>query len=129
MSWGSSDTDSVDLYDCRMRPWYVEAAASPKDLIILVDNSGSMMGHSKIVARHVINTLLDTLSVNDYVNVFVFSNVTNEVVPCFNNLLVQVINFQNVHVFNLHVLTYSINYTYLFNLMTTKRRYYYGVTI
>lgn len=76
-----------------MRPWYVEAAASPKDLIILVDNSGSMMGHSKIVARHVINTLLDTLSVNDYVNVFVFSNVTNEVVPCFNNLLVQVIQF------------------------------------
>ncbi|XP_025423406.1 voltage-dependent calcium channel subunit alpha-2/delta-3 isoform X3 [Sipha flava] len=79
----------VDLYDCRMRPWYVEAAASPKDILILVDNSGSMMGQSKIIARHVINTLLDTLSVNDFVNVLVFSNVTNEVVPCFEGLLVQ----------------------------------------
>ncbi|VVC36695.1 Hypothetical protein CINCED_3A011455 [Cinara cedri] len=78
-----------DLYDCRMRPWYVEAAASPKDMLILVDNSGSMTGQSKIIARHVINTLLDTLSVNDYVNVLVFSNVTNEVVPCFEGLLVQ----------------------------------------
>lgn len=82
--------EKVDLYDCRMRPWYVEAAASPKDILILVDNSGSMMGQSKIIARHVINTLLDTLSVNDYVNVLVFSNVTNEVVPCFEGLLVQV---------------------------------------
>lgn len=73
-----------------MRPWYVEAAASPKDILILVDNSGSMMGSSKIIARHVINTLLDTLSVNDFVNVLVFSNVTSEVVPCFEGLLVQV---------------------------------------
>lgn len=84
--------DPVDLYDCRMRPWYVEAAASPKDILILVDNSGSMMGQSKIIARHVINTLLDTLSVNDFVNVLVFSNVTLEVVPCFKELLVQVRN-------------------------------------
>lgn len=87
--------EPVDLYDCRMRPWYVEAAASPKDMLILVDNSGSMMGSSKIIARHVINTLLDTLSVNDYVNVLVFSNVTSEVVPCFEDLLVQVCNFIN----------------------------------
>ncbi|KAL4120998.1 hypothetical protein QTP88_013588 [Uroleucon formosanum] len=89
MEWPDKPHNTEDLYDCRMRPWYVEAAASPKDILILVDNSGSMMGQSKIIARHVINTLLDTLSVNDYVNVLVFSNVTSEVVPCFKNLLVQ----------------------------------------
>ncbi|XP_050520547.1 voltage-dependent calcium channel subunit alpha-2/delta-3 isoform X2 [Daktulosphaira vitifoliae] len=86
MSW---TINPVDLYDCRMRPWYVEAAACPKDILILVDNSGSMMGQSKIIARHVINTLLDTLSVNDYVNVLVFNNETEEVVPCYKDLLVQ----------------------------------------
>ncbi|XP_050423837.1 voltage-dependent calcium channel subunit alpha-2/delta-3 isoform X2 [Adelges cooleyi] len=86
MKWNQTP---VDLYDCRMRPWYVEAAACPKDILILVDNSGSMMGQSKIIARHVINTLLDTLSVNDYVNVLVFSNVTEEVVPCYKDMLVQ----------------------------------------
>jgi len=90
MEWPDKPDKPEDLYDCRMRPWYVEAAASPKDILILVDNSGSMMGQSKIIARHVINTLLDTLSVNDFVNVLVFSNVTNEVVPCFKGLLVQV---------------------------------------
>ncbi|XP_060849849.1 voltage-dependent calcium channel subunit alpha-2/delta-3 isoform X2 [Rhopalosiphum padi] len=89
MEWPDKPDKPEDLYDCRMRPWYVEAAASPKDILILVDNSGSMMGQSKIIARHVINTLLDTLSVNDFVNVLVFSNVTNEVVPCFKGLLVQ----------------------------------------
>lgn len=104
MEWPDKPDNTEDLYDCRMRPWYVEAAASPKDILILVDNSGSMMGQSKIIARHVINTLLDTLSVNDYVNVLVFSNVTNEVVPCFKNLLVQVcINYLTSKIKKIHI--------------------------
>jgi von Willebrand factor type A domain. len=84
-------TDNMtDLYDCRVREWYINAAASPKDMVILLDNSGSMMGQRREIARHVINNLLDTLGNNDYVNVLQFTSVCKEVVPCFADILVQV---------------------------------------
>lgn len=87
MDWA---TDPVDLYDCRMRSWYIEAATSPKDVLILVDNSGSMMGQRKEIARHLVNTILDTLGNNDYVNIMSFVNDTREIVECYKDMLVQV---------------------------------------
>ncbi|XP_021942458.1 voltage-dependent calcium channel subunit alpha-2/delta-3 isoform X4 [Zootermopsis nevadensis] len=95
MQWRN---DSVDLYDCRTRSWYIEAAASPKDMLILVDNSGSMTGIRKEIARHVVSNILDTLGNNDFVNIFNFSEEIDEVVPCFKDMLVQA-NLANVREF------------------------------
>ncbi|KAJ9593094.1 hypothetical protein L9F63_027664, partial [Diploptera punctata] len=92
MQWRN---DTVDLYDCRTRSWYIEAAASPKDMLILVDNSGSMTGMRKEIARHVVSNILDTLGNNDFVNVFNFSEEIDEVVPCFKDMLVQA-NLANI---------------------------------
>lgn len=87
--------DPVDLYDCRLRSWYIQGANSPKDIIILVDNSGSMTGQRRDVARHVVESILDTLTSNDFVNIFTFSDEIKEVVECFGDQLVQA-NMANI---------------------------------
>ncbi|XP_063823520.1 voltage-dependent calcium channel subunit alpha-2/delta-3 isoform X3 [Ostrinia nubilalis] len=81
--------DPVDIYDCRTRAWYMEAAASPKDVVILVDRSGSMTGQRRDIAKHVVTNILDTLGNNDFVNVLTFANTVEEIVPCFEDSLVQ----------------------------------------
>lgn len=84
--------EPIDLFDCRTRSWFIEAASSPKDVIVLVDRSGSMTGMRREIARHVVYNILDTLGNNDYVNIFSFSNTTDPLVECFDNILVQVSN-------------------------------------
>ncbi|CAG9853746.1 unnamed protein product [Phyllotreta striolata] len=89
--------EPIDLFDCRTRSWYIEAASSPKDVVILVDRSGSMTGMRREIARHVVHNILDTLGNNDYVNIYTFSNTTESLVECFDEKLVQA-NLANVRV-------------------------------
>nr|XP_006816526.1 PREDICTED: VWFA and cache domain-containing protein 1-like [Saccoglossus kowalevskii] len=75
----NSRSDCND-YDARYRPWYVETATSdPKNVVILIDNSGSM-SHSLSdgrtfmeTAKEAANTVLDTMNPNDKVSVIAFS--------------------------------------------------------
>jgi len=81
----------VDTFDCRMRLWYIEASLSPKDVIILVDNSGSMTGTNHDTARQVVNSILETLGSNDFVNVLMFNDTVAPVISCLrNDSLIQV---------------------------------------
>ena len=52
--------------------------------------SGSMTGLRQEISKHVVLNILDTLNENDFVNIFTFSETTQELVPCFNDTLVQV---------------------------------------
>ncbi|XP_013870406.1 voltage-dependent calcium channel subunit alpha-2/delta-4 [Austrofundulus limnaeus] len=83
------DTNGVVAFDCRNRNWYIQAATSPKDIIILVDVSGSMKGLKMTIAKHTINTILDTLGENDFVNVIAYTDYVRYVEPCFRGTLVQ----------------------------------------
>uniref|UniRef100_A0A8C1S698 Calcium voltage-gated channel auxiliary subunit alpha2delta 4 n=1 Tax=Cyprinus carpio TaxID=7962 RepID=A0A8C1S698_CYPCA len=83
------DENGVVTFDARNRNWYIQAATSPKDIIIAVDISGSMKGLRLTIAKHTINTILDTLGENDFVNVIAYSDYVRYVEPCFKGTLVQ----------------------------------------
>ncbi|XP_056595146.1 voltage-dependent calcium channel subunit alpha-2/delta-4 isoform X1 [Triplophysa dalaica] len=83
------DSNGVVSFDCRNRNWYIQAATSPKDIVIVVDVSGSMKGLKMTIAKHTINTILDTLGENDFVNVIAYSDYISYVEPCFKGTLVQ----------------------------------------
>lgn len=97
MRWMQDDSE-IDLFDCRTRTWFIEAATCTKDVIILVDSSGSMQGMRKHIASLTISSILDTFSNNDYINVMNYSMGTNYTVPCFEDMLVQATN-ENINTF------------------------------
>ncbi|XP_050454891.1 voltage-dependent calcium channel subunit alpha-2/delta-3 isoform X2 [Cataglyphis hispanica] len=83
------DERPADLYDCRVRSWFIEAATCSKDMVILIDVSGSMTGMGRTIAKATVNSILDTLSNNDFVTLLKYNNETTELVPCFKDMLIQ----------------------------------------
>ncbi|XP_044198648.1 voltage-dependent calcium channel subunit alpha-2/delta-1-like isoform X4 [Thunnus albacares] len=82
----SNSASKIDLYDVRRRPWYIQGAASPKDMLILVDASGSVSGLTLKLIRTSVSKMLETLSDDDYVNVVYFNEKANHA-ACFENLV------------------------------------------
>jgi len=48
---------------------FIQGATSPKDVVILLDSSGSMRGVPMNLAKLSAKTLIDTLGEDDYFNV------------------------------------------------------------
>lgn len=83
------DFHPINTYDCRMRHWFTGAATSSKDLMILVEQSGSMEGKRIAIAKDVIRNILDTLTPNDYVNILKFNDSARYILECGSDSLIR----------------------------------------
>ncbi|KAL3852948.1 hypothetical protein ACJMK2_016553, partial [Sinanodonta woodiana] len=95
---GEGDTD---LFDCRMRSWYLQAATCPKNVVILVDTSGSMKGLRMEIARSTIHEIIDTLTDDDHFNIILFSNYSRYVDQCFNGTMMPANSLNKLRLQNL----------------------------
>lgn len=83
--------DGTDVYDCRQRPWYAAAGGAPRDVLILLDASGSMTNSSNLViAQKFTMALLSVLTDDDQVNVLRFNLTTRSPISCFKDILIPV---------------------------------------
>lgn len=83
---GEPHMNQCEPYECRRRPWYVGAVSGPKDIIIMIDRSGSMQSKWKITIDSAIELIL-SLTFADYVSVILFSNEGVDVLINENNLI------------------------------------------
>ncbi|KAJ1551443.1 hypothetical protein HK096_011013 [Nowakowskiella sp. JEL0078] len=80
-------------FEHRIRPWYIAAATGPKDVVIIIDRSGSMLQNvsstqSRLdVVKTAVYSLLDTFSFTDFVSVVSFS--TNSTIAGGNQTLLR----------------------------------------
>ncbi|XP_049874672.1 voltage-dependent calcium channel subunit alpha-2/delta-3 isoform X2 [Pectinophora gossypiella] len=94
MSWPPEDGYSHharDFYDFRSSNWFVEAATSPKDLVILLDDSDDLGSSYWRLAKATVSGILDTLGPNDFVNVYRYSDTVSEVHQCYTKILAQAV--------------------------------------
>ncbi|KAL1506863.1 hypothetical protein ABEB36_006146 [Hypothenemus hampei] len=104
-----SEERYYQTYDFRTRSWFTEAMTSPKDIIILLDQSGSMKGEKRKLSHQIVNDILDTLNDNDFVNIYTFNNVTRPLVDCFNDTLFQA-NEENLRLLREYLPVYMIEF-------------------
>ena len=79
------DSNGCKPYDPRIRPWYLAASSGPKDVVIVLDISGSMNQYVSstksrmTIIKETLNGadgkagLLDTFSFSDYISIVLFN--------------------------------------------------------
>ncbi|MCP9266119.1 BMA-UNC-36, isoform a [Dirofilaria immitis] len=83
VSWvWDNRADELDLFDCRSTEWYINAATLSKNVIIMLDMSGSMLGQRFEIAKQTVEAILETLSDNDFFNILLFSKTVGFLDEC-----------------------------------------------
>lgn len=76
--WGNDAAGKCSTYDPRLRPWYVAAASGPKNLVVMLDTSGSMGQASRLsIAKQAATAVVNALSFVDYFAIVEFSSTAS----------------------------------------------------
>jgi Mg-chelatase subunit ChlD len=74
--WPAQHSEVCGIMDTRIRPWFVAASSGPKDVVILIDRSGSMQSHNRWdLAVNAAKSVINTLTIGDHFNVVLFNNI------------------------------------------------------
>eukprot|EP00977_Amphora_coffeiformis_P015582 scaffold4562_cov178-Amphora_coffeaeformis.AAC.11 len=73
--WPARPGDDCGQYDPRVRPWYVAASSGPKNVIMVLDTSGSMLGLRMDLLKQAAKRVVDTLTVSDRIAIVPFATV------------------------------------------------------
>jgi len=67
--------NGMNDYDPRVRPWYVAASSGPKDVILVLDTSGSMGSYNRLnIMKKAAKAVVKSLGVGDYFAVIAFND-------------------------------------------------------
>lgn len=78
--WPARHYEECGSYDPRLRPWYVAAASGPKNILIVMDVSGSMGNQQKLeYAKTAAIRIVETLTVSDRIAIIPFSDSAQDI--------------------------------------------------
>jgi Mg-chelatase subunit ChlD len=79
--WPAQHSEVCGVMDTRIRPWFVAASSGPKDVVILIDKSGSMHELNRWnLAVNAAKSVINTLTIGDHFNVVLFSDTAETLV-------------------------------------------------
>lgn len=94
VGWPNLDWCPANTYDPRYRPWYAAGTTGPKDVVIVVDVSGSMGAEGRAeLAKEATLAILDTLTWKDFASIVLFDS---SVPAQFSKTMVSVTDAQRV---------------------------------
>lgn len=72
---GNPKIPCPSTYDPTVRPWYVAGSSGPKDVVLILDTSGSMSSYDRLdIMKEAAIRVINTLGFADYVSVIQFND-------------------------------------------------------
>ena len=72
--WPARQSETCGTYDPRVRPWYVAASSGPKNVIMVLDTSRSMIGLRLTLVKEAALRIVNTLTVSDRIAIVPFAD-------------------------------------------------------
>ena len=66
--------ENCSSFDPRVRPWYIAASSGPKNIVLVLDTSGSMAGERFVLLKKAAIRVIQTLTVGDRVAIVPFAS-------------------------------------------------------